>query len=217
MRPGRQWRETDVPQVTAGLVEDDRSPRSPSPAATGPERVRCRGRARSEESPCWSCPRKQSTQVGSLARGDLRAAMQRQVEESVAAGARLLPGGRSVPGDGYFFQPTVLAGTGPGMAGFDEETFGPLAAPTVAHDDEDAVRLANATAFGLGSSVWTADAARGVGPARRITSGAAFVNAVVASDPRLPFGGTRRNGYGREPAAAGIREFTNTRTYWGAA
>ncbi|MFF5968722.1 aldehyde dehydrogenase family protein [Streptomyces collinus] len=162
-------------------------------------------------------PRKEGTQVGPLAREDLRAAIQRQVEESVAAGARLLTGGQPVPGDGYFFQPTVLADTGPGMAAFDEETFGPLAALAVAHDDEDAVRLANATAFGLGLSVWTADAARGVGLARRITSGAAFVNAVVASDPRLPFGGTKRSGHGRELAAAGIREFTNTRTYWVAA
>ncbi|MEU1576746.1 aldehyde dehydrogenase family protein [Streptomyces collinus] len=159
-------------------------------------------------------PRERSTQVGPLARDDLRAAIQRQVEESVAAGARLLTGGQPVPGDGYFFRPTVLADNGPGMAAFDEETFGPLAALAVAQDDEDAVRLADATAFGLGLSVWTADAARGVGLARRITSGAAFVNAVVASDPRLPFGGTKRSGHGRELAAAGIREFTNTRTYW---
>lgn len=139
-------------------------------------------------------PRKQTTQVGPLARDDLRAAIQRQVEESVAAGARLLTGGKPVPGEGYFYQPTVLADTGPGMAAFDEETFGPLAALTVARDDEDAVRLANATAYGLGLSVWTADAARGVGLARRITSGAAFVNAIVASDPRLPVGGTKRSG-----------------------
>ncbi|MGI5429179.1 aldehyde dehydrogenase family protein [Streptomyces sp. CA-179760] len=159
-------------------------------------------------------PRERDTQVGPLARDDLRAAVQRQVEESVAAGARLLTGGKPVPGDGFFYQPTVLAGTGPGMAAFDEETFGPLAALSVARDDEDAVRLANATAYGLGLSVWTADPARGVDVARRITSGAAFVNAVVASDPRLPFGGTKRSGYGRELAAAGIREFTNTRTYW---
>lgn len=145
-------------------------------------------------------PRRPDTQVGPLARNDLRAAIQRQVEESVAAGARLLTGGKPVPGEGYFYQPTVLADTGPGMAAFDEETFGPLAALAVARDDEEAVRLANATAYGLGLSVWTADAARGVSLARRITSGAAFVNAVVASDPRLPFGGTKRSGYGRELA-----------------
>ncbi|MBA2806421.1 aldehyde dehydrogenase family protein [Streptomyces sp. KM273126] len=162
-------------------------------------------------------PRDPDTQVGPLARDDLRAAIQRQVEESVAAGARLLTGGKPLPGEGYFHQPTVLAGTGPGMAAFDEETFGPLAAIAVARDDEDCVRLANATAYGLGLSVWTADASRGVDVARRITSGAAFVNAIVASDPRLPFGGTKRSGYGRELAAEGIREFTNTRTYWVAA
>ena len=105
-------------------------------------------------------------------------------------------------------------GHGPGMPAFDEETFGPPAAVTVAQDDEDAVRLANATVYGLGLSIWTADPGRGIALARRITSGAAFVNAIVASDPRLPFGGTRRSGYGREPAAAGIREFAHTRTYW---
>ncbi|WP_244207217.1 aldehyde dehydrogenase family protein [Streptomyces swartbergensis] len=103
-------------------------------------------------------PRERSTQVGPLARDDLRAAIARQVEESVAAGARLLlTGGKPLPGDGYFFQPTVLADTGPGMAAFDEGTFGPLAAVTVAHGDDAAVRLAEATAFGLGLSVWTSD------------------------------------------------------------
>ncbi len=132
----------------------------------------------------------------------------------MAAGARLLTGGKSLPGEGFFFQPTVLADTGPGMAAFDEETFGPLTALAVARDDDDAVRLANATPFGLGLSIWTADTTRGLELARRVTSGAAFVNAVVASDPRLPFGGTKRSGYGRELATAGIREFTNTRTYW---
>ncbi|MPY58596.1 aldehyde dehydrogenase family protein [Streptomyces spongiae] len=159
-------------------------------------------------------PRARDTQVGPLARDDLRAALRRQVEESVAAGARLLTGGEPLPGEGYFYRPTVLADTGPGMPAFDEETFGPLAALTVARDDEDAVRLANATAYGLGLSVWTGDPGRGVALARRVTSGAAFVNAVVASDPRLPFGGTKRSGHGRELATAGIREFTNIRTYW---
>ncbi|WP_308289721.1 aldehyde dehydrogenase family protein [Streptomyces muensis] len=159
-------------------------------------------------------PRDRDTQVGPLARDDLRAAIQRQVEESVAAGARLLTGGNPLPGEGCFYQPTVLADTGPGMPAFDEETFGPLAALAVARDDEDAVRLANASSYGLGLSIWTADPGRGVALARRVTSGAAFVNAVVASDPRLPFGGTKRSGYGRELAAAGIREFTNTRSYW---
>lgn len=102
-------------------------------------------------------PLARGTRIGPLARSDLRAAIQRQVEESVAAGARLLTGGTPLPGDGYFYRPTVLADTGPGMPAFDEETFGPLAAITVARDDEDAVRLAKATAYGLGLSVWTAD------------------------------------------------------------
>lgn len=100
------------------------------------------------------------------------------------------------------------------MPAFDEETFGPLAALAVARDDNDAGRLADATAYGLGLSVWTADPGRGVALARPITSGEAFVSAVVASDPCLPFGGTSRSGHGREPAAAAIREFTNTRTDW---
>ncbi|MEU0407725.1 aldehyde dehydrogenase family protein [Streptomyces griseorubiginosus] len=159
-------------------------------------------------------PRDRSTRIGPLARDDLRTAIARQVEESVAVGARLLTGGKPLPGEGCYFQPTVLADTGPGMPAFDEETFGPLAALAVAQDDEDAVRLANATVYGLGLSIWTAEPARGVALARRITSGAVFVNAVVASDPRLPFGGTKRSGYGRELAAAGLREFTHTRTYW---
>ncbi|MBE3015520.1 NAD-dependent succinate-semialdehyde dehydrogenase [Microbispora sp. NEAU-D428] len=159
-------------------------------------------------------PRDPGTQIGPLARDDLRAAIHRQVEQSVAAGARLLIGGAPVPGDGFYYRPTVLAGAGPGMAAFDEETFGPLAAIAVAQDADEAVRLANATPYGLGLSVWTMSTRRGIDFARRVTSGAAFVNAVVASDPRLPFGGTKRSGYGRELASAGIREFTNTRTYW---
>jgi succinate-semialdehyde dehydrogenase/glutarate-semialdehyde dehydrogenase len=100
------------------------------------------------------------------------------------------------------------------MPAFDEETFGPLAALAVAADVDEAITLANATQYGLGLSIWTASTEHGVEVAKRITSGAAFINAVVASDPRLPFGGTKHSGYGRELAAAGIREFTNTRTYW---
>lgn len=117
-------------------------------------------------------------------------------------------------GDGYFFEPTVVGGAAPGMAVFDEETFGPVAAVAVAKDDDDAVRLANATPFGLSLSVWTGSTERGVRLARGITSGAAFINATTASDARLPFGGTKKSGYGRELAAAGVREFCNVRTYW---
>jgi acyl-CoA reductase-like NAD-dependent aldehyde dehydrogenase len=159
-------------------------------------------------------PTDPATTVGPLARADLRDALQRQVDQSVAAGATLAAGGRSVDGAGYFYAPTVLLDTGPGMPAFDEETFGPVAAVAVAADEDDAIRLANATPYGLGLSVWSRSTERAVGVARQITSGAAFVNAVVASDPRVPFGGTKRSGYGRELAEAGILEFTNQRTYW---
>ncbi|MEU4392975.1 aldehyde dehydrogenase family protein [Kribbella sp. NPDC023855] len=157
-------------------------------------------------------PADRAVTLGPLARDDLRTVLQRQVEESVAAGAKLVTGGSAVDGPGYYFEPTILTGTGPGMPAFDEETFGPVAAVAVAADVEEAVTLAGATQYGLGLSVWSRE--RGVEVARRITSGAAFVNAVVASDPRVPFGGTKNSGYGRELSVAGIREFTNTRTYW---
>ena len=159
-------------------------------------------------------PTDPTTSVGPLARGDLRDALQRQVDQSVAAGAALAAGGRSVDGPGSFYEPTVLLDTRPGMPVFDEETFGPVAAIAVAADEDEAVRLADATPYGLGLSVWSRSTERALGVARRITSGAAFVNAVVASDPRVPFGGTKRSGYGRELAEAGILEFTNQRTYW---
>ena len=159
-------------------------------------------------------PNDEKTQLGPMARDDLRAGIQSQVERSVAAGATVLTGGRSLPGEGYFFEPTVLGDASPGIPAFDEETFGPVATITVAVDEDDAVRLANATQFGLGLSVWTKDPARGAAFARRVTSGAAFINAMVASDARMPFGGTKKSGHGRELSDVGLREFVNTRTYW---
>src|SRR5680860_216339 len=159
-------------------------------------------------------PTDPSTELGPLARADLRDAVQRQVDESVVGGAVLLAGGQSVDGDGYYYQPTVLGVTGPGVPVFDEETFGPVAAIAVAADDADVVRLANASPFGLSLSLWTADDGRAVALAKRITTGAVFINATTASDARVPFGGTKKSGYGRELAAAGVREFTNIRTYW---
>jgi succinate-semialdehyde dehydrogenase/glutarate-semialdehyde dehydrogenase len=157
-------------------------------------------------------PADRAVTLGPLARDDLRVALHRQVAESVAAGAKLLTGGQPVDGPGYYFEPTVLTGTTPGMPAFDEETFGPVAAVAIAADQDEAITLANSTQYGLGLSVWSAG--HGIEVARRITSGAAFINAVVASDPRLPFGGTKNSGYGRELSTAGIREFTNTRSYW---
>jgi succinate-semialdehyde dehydrogenase/glutarate-semialdehyde dehydrogenase len=159
-------------------------------------------------------PEVPGTDVGPMARADLLEGVHRQVEASVAGGARLLTGGRRLEGPGNFYAPTVLADVAPGQAAYDEEVFGPVAAVIVADGDDEAVRIANDTRFGLGASVWTANPERGISAARRIRSGAVFVNAVVASDVRTPFGGTRASGYGRELAAAGIREFVNLRTWW---
>ena len=115
---------------------------------------------------------------------------------------------------GFFFAPTVLAGVDPGMAAFDEETFGPVAAVTRARDLDQAIELANRSRYGLGASVWTRDPRRGEALAGRLEAGAVFVNGAVRSDPRLPFGGVKQSGYGRELSAEGIREFVNVQTVW---
>ena len=159
-------------------------------------------------------PMDPATQLGPLARADLVDGLDRQVRESVAKGARILTGGRRVGDHGCFYAPTVLGGVGPGMPAYDEETFGPVAAVIRVADEARAVEVANDTPYGLGASVWTRDVERGLRVAGQVRSGAVFVNAVVASDPRLPFGGIKRSGYGRELSAAGLREFTNVRTYW---
>jgi succinate-semialdehyde dehydrogenase / glutarate-semialdehyde dehydrogenase len=155
-----------------------------------------------------------ATRVGPLARADLLDALERQVEGSVAGGAEVLLGGARLERPGWYYAPTVLAGVTPDLPVFTEETFGPVAAVVRAPDEEAAVALANDTPYGLGASVWTRDLERARRLGRRIESGSLFVNAVVASDPRLPFGGIKRSGYGRELAAVGIREFTNIRTFW---
>lgn len=161
-------------------------------------------------------PTDEAVDVGPLARDDLRSGLQRQVDDSLAAGARLLAGGSALDGDGWFFEPTVLTVDGPGVPVFDEETFGPVAAVVVARDDEDAARLAGATAYGLGLSIWSASTERALALAARVTTGAVFLNAVVASDVRVPFGGTKQSGYGRELSAEGMYAFMNQRTYWAA-
>jgi len=156
-------------------------------------------------------PTDPATTIGPMARADLRDGLVTQVERTVEQGARLVAGGHAIDGPGCYVEPTVLDGVLPGMTAFVEETFGPVAAIARARDDDHAVELANDTTFGLGASVWGApDHALAVG--RRIRSGALFVNAMVASDPRLPFGGIGRSGYGRELSAEGVREFTNVRT-----
>jgi succinate-semialdehyde dehydrogenase/glutarate-semialdehyde dehydrogenase len=156
-------------------------------------------------------PTDPTTTIGPMARADLRDGLLTQIQRSVDEGARLVTGGQAIDGPGSYVEPTVLDGVGPGMTAFVEETFGPVAAVVRARDDDHAVELANDTTFGLGASVW-GEAEHALAVGRRVRSGALFVNAMVASDPRLPFGGIGRSGYGRELSAEGVREFTNVRT-----
>jgi succinate-semialdehyde dehydrogenase/glutarate-semialdehyde dehydrogenase len=159
-------------------------------------------------------PLDRGTQVGPQARRDLRTSLHRQVEESVKRGAKLLLGGRIPEGPGAFYPPTVLVAVNKGMPAFDEETFGPVAAVIRAHDEADAIRQANDSPFGLGASLWTQDLQRAERIVPHIEVGCIFVNELVKSDPRLPFGGIKRSGYGRELSEYGIREFTNIKSVW---
>jgi len=154
------------------------------------------------------------TQIGPLAREDLRETLERQVRESVGMGARVLTGGGRGDRKGWYYQPTVLADVTENMPVFKEETFGPVAAVVRVRDADEAVRVANDSAYGLGANLWTRDLALGERLARRIESGSVFVNGMVASDPRLPFGGVKRSGYGRELSSYGIKEFVNIQTIW---
>jgi succinate-semialdehyde dehydrogenase / glutarate-semialdehyde dehydrogenase len=159
-------------------------------------------------------PLVEGTDVGPQARHDLRDALHKQVLASVDQGATLLLGGEVPPGDGAYYPPTVLADVRPGMPAYDEELFGPVAAIIEAKNEDDAVRIANDTIFGLGAAVFTKDAARGERIARALEAGSTFVNSAVASDPRLPFGGIKESGYGRELGVFGIREFVNVKTVY---
>ena len=159
-------------------------------------------------------PLERETQIGPMARGDLRDALEKQVRDSVKMGAQIRLGGKPVEGKGYFYEPTIVTGVTPEMPMFREETFGPAAAVIRARDAEHAVELANDSQFGLGGNLWTGNIERGRALARRIESGGVFINGMTASDPRLPFGGIKRSGYGRELSSFGIREFVNIQTVW---
>ncbi len=159
-------------------------------------------------------PMDPEVQLGPIARADLRDQLHDQVTRSVAAGARLLLGGTIPQNSGFFYPPTVLTQVTPGMPAFDEETFGPVAAMIVAENEQDALRLANLSRYGLGGAVFTRDIERGERFALQMECGNAFVNGMVKSDPRLPFGGVKESGYGRELSEFGIREFTNIKTVW---
>jgi succinate-semialdehyde dehydrogenase/glutarate-semialdehyde dehydrogenase len=157
-------------------------------------------------------PFQEDITTGPLARPDLAAHLQNQMRSSVEKGANLLLGGAA---DGCNVEPALLTGVQKGMPVYEEETFGPLAVLISAKDEADAIRLANDSPYGLGGSIWTRDLDKGMALAKKIESGAVFINSLVKSDPRLPFGGIRHSGYGRELGIAGIREFVNIRTIAG--
>jgi succinate-semialdehyde dehydrogenase/glutarate-semialdehyde dehydrogenase len=159
-------------------------------------------------------PMERETQIGPVVRGDQRDILHDQIQKTAHMGARIALGGESLPGKGYFYKPTVVTDVTPDMPMFRDETFGPAAAVIRARDADHAVALANDSAFGLGGNLWTRDIGHGRKLARRIESGNVFINGMTASDPRLPFGGVKRSGYGRELSAFGIREFVNIQTVW---
>lgn len=153
-----------------------------------------------------------TTQIGPLAKPSFVDDIDRQVRDSVAMGARVVAGGYRIDGPGSYYAPTVLADVTPDMPVFNQETFGPVLALVKAASTDEALELANTTQYGLAASVWTSNMELGIELGRRIESGALFVNTIVASDPRLPFGGVKLSGYGRELSEEGMREFTNART-----
>lgn len=158
-------------------------------------------------------PRDETVQVGPIARADLRDNLHRQVTETVAAGATCLLGGELPAGPGFFYPVTLLTGVTPGMTACTEETFGPVAAVLAADDAEHALRIANDTRYGLAASVWTSPE-RGEAMARELQAGQVAVNGIVKTDPRLPSGGVKRSGYGRELGRHGIHEFVNAQQVW---
>jgi succinate-semialdehyde dehydrogenase/glutarate-semialdehyde dehydrogenase len=156
-----------------------------------------------------------ATDIGPLARADLRDHLHAQVTASVHCGARVRLGGAPLPGPGFFYAPTVLSDVAPGMPAYHEELFGPVAAIIAVRDEADAIRVANDSTFGLSATLFTASAARAQRLAPQLEAGAVFVNDFVRSSPELPFGGTKQSGYGRELGAWGLRAFTNVKSVVG--
>jgi succinate-semialdehyde dehydrogenase/glutarate-semialdehyde dehydrogenase len=159
-------------------------------------------------------PMDRETNVGPIARADLRDDLHRQVVQSVREGAKVAIGGDAIAGPGAFYAPTVLDHVELNMTACREEIFGPVAPIIRVRDAEAAVAVANDTEYGLGAALWTQNISRAHALSREIEAGAVFVNGLVASDARLPFGGIKKSGYGRELGVFGIREFTNIKTVW---
>jgi succinate-semialdehyde dehydrogenase / glutarate-semialdehyde dehydrogenase len=159
-------------------------------------------------------PFDETTEIGPLATEQILQGVHEQVQESIAAGAKLLTGGNRIHGLGFFYEPTVLVDVPKDSPAYREEVFGPVASVFRVRDAADAIELANDSTFGLGASAWTNDPGEQELFASELETGMVFINAMVASDPRLPFGGVKRSGFGRELGAAGIREFTNAKTIW---
>lgn len=159
-------------------------------------------------------PLEPRTDLGPLARADLRHALQVQVERSRELGARVILGGEVPIGPGFYYPATMLVDVGPGYPVWDEETFGPVAAVRVVRDAAEAIASANASRYGLGAALFTLDRARAEALAAELDSGVVFINGMVKSDPRLPFGGVKRSGYGRELSWQGLRELVNQKTVW---
>jgi succinate-semialdehyde dehydrogenase/glutarate-semialdehyde dehydrogenase len=159
-------------------------------------------------------PFDETTEIGPLATEHILQGVHEQVQKSIAAGAKLLTGGNRIHGPGFFYEPTVLVDIPSDSPAYREEIFGPVASLFRVRDAADAIEIANDTSFGLGASAWTNDRAEQELFASELETGMVFINAMVASDPRLPFGGVKRSGFGRELGVAGIREFTNAKTIW---
>ncbi|MBI3125867.1 MAG: NAD-dependent succinate-semialdehyde dehydrogenase [Ignavibacteriales bacterium] len=159
-------------------------------------------------------PMNPETELGPIAREDLLCELEDQVKRSTQSGAKILCGGKRIEREGFYFEATILANVLPGTPAYEEEIFGPVASLIKAKDEEEAIRIANDSEFGLGASLWTANIEKAKLLAARIEGGSVFINGMVKSDPRLPFGGIKNSGYGREISHYGIKEFVNIKTVW---
>ncbi|NJD22726.1 MAG: NAD-dependent succinate-semialdehyde dehydrogenase [Melioribacter sp.] len=159
-------------------------------------------------------PMNKETELGPIAREDLLNELDAQVKQSVEKGAKILCGGKRINRDGFYYKPTIISNLSKGMPAYEDEIFGPVASLIKAKDEDDAIKIANDSKFGLGASLWTSNITKAKVLAGKIESGSVFINGMVKSDPRLPLGGIKSSGYGRELSHYGIKEFVNIKTVW---